>query len=120
MKKKVKVNTTEEIYNIQYIIIEHIILKDLPIIASGQYSAHPSTNVCTILAFVLNKSSRVMPGFRGTPAGITTTSAPVNVSSNPPFPFGGQATGDGNDPDVDELVGMCDKSAATPGVPTMS
>lgn len=45
----------------------------LPIIASGQNWAHPSTRVLTMDALVLNKSSRVIPGLRGTPAGMTTT-----------------------------------------------
>lgn len=36
----------------------------------------------TIPAFVLNKSSRVMPGLRGTPAGMTTTSAPNQQKKN--------------------------------------
>lgn len=31
-------------------------------------------------AFVLNRSSRVMPGFRGTPAGMTTRSAPYSAA----------------------------------------
>ena len=34
----------------------------------------------TIEALVLNRSSRVMPGLRGTPAGMTTISAPLNES----------------------------------------
>ena len=34
-------------------------------------------------ALVLKRSSRVIPGLRGTPAGITTICAPVNVASSP-------------------------------------
>mmetsp|Transcript_1751 Transcript_1751/g.3175 ORF Transcript_1751/g.3175 Transcript_1751/m.3175 type:complete len:204 (-) Transcript_1751:225-836(-) len=90
------------------------------IMASGQNSAHPSTRVFTILAFVLNKSSLVIPGLRGTPAGMTTTSAPVKASFKPPLDVSGQDTGAGNEPVVEDLVGMWDKSAATPGVPTIS
>ena len=37
-------------------------------------------NLATIDAFVLNKSSLVMPGFLGTPAGMTTISAPTRES----------------------------------------
>lgn len=36
----------------------------------------------TIEALVLNRSSRVIPGLRGTPAGITTRSAPGGISPN--------------------------------------
>jgi len=36
----------------------------------------------TIEALVLNKSSRVIPGFRGTPAGMITKSMPVKQSAN--------------------------------------
>lgn len=88
--------------------------------ASGQNSAQPSTSVRTMLAFVLNRSSRVMPGLRGTPAGMTTTSAPVRVASRPPLPVSGHDTGEGSEPVVEDFVGMWDRSAATPGVPTMS
>lgn len=95
-------------------------LEIMAMTASGQNLAHPSTRVCTMEALVLKRSSRVMPGLRGTPAGMTTTSAPVSVSSNPPLVFGGQDTGLGSEPEVLDLVGMWDKSAATPGVPTMS
>lgn len=34
-------------------------------------------------ALVLKRSSRVMPGLRGTPAGMTTTSHPVRASLRP-------------------------------------
>lgn len=40
----------------------------------------------TIPAFVLNKSSRVMPGLRGTPAGMTITSASKCVKSHENHP----------------------------------
>jgi hypothetical protein len=71
-------------------------------------------------ALVLKRSSLVMPGFLGTPAGMTTTSAPDSASSNPAFPLMGKDTGLGNLPMTDERVGMWERSAATPGVPTMS
>ncbi len=38
--------------------------------------------LATIEALVLKRSSRVMPGFLGTPAGMTTISAPFNESFN--------------------------------------
>uniref|UniRef100_A0A0A9F8H4 Uncharacterized protein n=1 Tax=Arundo donax TaxID=35708 RepID=A0A0A9F8H4_ARUDO len=44
--------------------------------ASGQLSATASTSDLTMLALMLKRSSRVMPGFLGTPAGMTTTSTP--------------------------------------------
>mmetsp|Transcript_8751 Transcript_8751/g.18845 ORF Transcript_8751/g.18845 Transcript_8751/m.18845 type:complete len:222 (+) Transcript_8751:378-1043(+) len=44
--------------------------------ALGQALAACLMRLATMLAFVLNKSSRVMPGLRGTPAGITTTWQP--------------------------------------------
>jgi len=56
-------------------------------------------------ALVLNRSSRVIPGLRGTPAGMTTTSQPVNASSNCSAPY----------PDTFTPVGMWLRSAATPG-----
>ena len=56
--------------------------------AFGQYSTQPKAKVRTIPALILNRSSRVMPcyqsipGFLGTPAGITTISAPRKASAN--------------------------------------
>mmetsp|Transcript_23796 Transcript_23796/g.67295 ORF Transcript_23796/g.67295 Transcript_23796/m.67295 type:complete len:203 (+) Transcript_23796:464-1072(+) len=96
-------------------------LEMIAIMASGQYSAHPSTNVWTMLALVLNRSSRVIPGLRGTPAGMTTTSAPSKAEARPVFPVAGQLPGAGKCP-VTLLAptGMCERSAATPGVPTIS
>eukprot|EP00966_Prymnesium_polylepis_P310791 7180737-Prymnesium_polylepis.1 len=71
-------------------------------------------------AFVLNRSSRVMPGLRGTPAGMTTTSQPVRAASRPVLPLGGQVPTDGRLPVTLAGVGQCERSAATPGVPTTS
>eukprot|EP00754_Rhynchopus_humris_P045074 Rhum_TRINITY_DN4593_c0_g1::Rhum_TRINITY_DN4593_c0_g1_i1::g.14984::m.14984 len=78
--------------------------------ASGQCSAQALASVCTIEALVLKRSSRVMPGFLGTPAGMITTSLPFRASprSSPTKPL----TGAG--------VEMWPRSAATPGVLTMS
>lgn len=45
--------------------------------ALGAFLETATARSLTIEAFVLNKSSRLMPGLRGTPAGITTTSASV-------------------------------------------
>mmetsp|Transcript_43590 Transcript_43590/g.103590 ORF Transcript_43590/g.103590 Transcript_43590/m.103590 type:complete len:239 (+) Transcript_43590:340-1056(+) len=42
-------------------------------IAFGQFLAQASMRVATMDALVLKRSSRVMPGLRGTPAGITTS-----------------------------------------------
>mmetsp|Transcript_31268 Transcript_31268/g.79868 ORF Transcript_31268/g.79868 Transcript_31268/m.79868 type:complete len:205 (+) Transcript_31268:178-792(+) len=83
--------------------------------ASGANLPHPSTSVLTIPAFVLNRSSRVMPGLRGTPAGITTTSAPLTAASSPLSCVGGQAPADGRWPVIFAPVGQCERSAATPG-----
>ena len=60
---------------------------------------------------MLNKSSRVIPGLRGTPAGIIITSAPAKACLR----FSGPLK-----PVTLAGVSICDKSAATPGVWTMS
>lgn len=52
----------------------------MPIRAFGQTSATATIKSLTMEAFVLNKSSLVIPGFLGTPAGIITTSAPFKES----------------------------------------
>lgn len=51
-------------------------------IAFGQHLAIPSQRVLTIPALMLNRSSLVIPGFLGTPAGIITRSMPVRASSS--------------------------------------
>lgn len=51
-------------------------------IALGQHLAIPSQRVLTIPAFILKRSSLVIPGFLGTPAGITTRSIPVRALSS--------------------------------------
>uniref|UniRef100_A0A0A9EUG6 Pco104294 n=1 Tax=Arundo donax TaxID=35708 RepID=A0A0A9EUG6_ARUDO len=51
-------------------------------IALGQHFAIPSQRVRTIPALMLNKSSLVIPGFRGTPAGIITRSIPIRAFSS--------------------------------------
>jgi hypothetical protein len=55
----------------------------------------------------LKRSSRVIPGFRGTPAGMTTTLAPVRASPKPWLDLGGHDPGEGNDPDTLATVGIC-------------
>ncbi|KAI8441870.1 hypothetical protein MSG28_005554 [Choristoneura fumiferana] len=55
----------------------------MAMIALGAFSATHCARSRTMDAFVLNRSSRVMPGLRGTPAGITTTSAPADQRTNP-------------------------------------
>ena len=46
--------------------------------ASGQLSATPAAREATMLALILKRSSLVMPGFLGTPAGMTTRSQPCH------------------------------------------
>lgn len=46
----------------------------MQIIACGHVLAQASAKSRTMEALVLNKSSLVIPGLRGTPAGITTMS----------------------------------------------
>lgn len=45
----------------------------IPTNAFGQFREIAAAISRTIPAFVLKRSSRVMPGFRGTPAGMMTT-----------------------------------------------
>lgn len=55
----------------------------------GACLAIASARVLTMPALMLNRSSRVMPGFLGTPAGIMTRSAPLSASgrdSGPVWP----------------------------------
>lgn len=47
------------------------------------YSAQAEAKSRTMEALVLKRSSRVMPGLRGTPAGMTTMSHPVRASLRP-------------------------------------
>lgn len=47
--------------------------------ASGHVWAIAVVKSATMVAFTLKRSSRVMPGLRGTPAGITTTSQPSSA-----------------------------------------
>mmetsp|Transcript_9092 Transcript_9092/g.18826 ORF Transcript_9092/g.18826 Transcript_9092/m.18826 type:complete len:258 (+) Transcript_9092:820-1593(+) len=54
--------------------------------ARGHTFATPSARVLTMPALVLKRSSRVMPGLRGTPAGMITSSAPSSASSSAPAP----------------------------------
>ena len=78
----------------------------IPIRAFGQTSAAFATKSRTIPALILNKSARVIPGLRATPAGINTTSAPSNAlpKSSP------------EKPSTLISVGMWLTSFATPGV----
>ena len=79
--------------------------------ASGHTVPTACASSATMDAFVLNRSSRVIPGLRGTPAGMTTTSAPSSALCRFSLPL---------KPVVLARVLMCDRSAATPGVLTMS
>jgi hypothetical protein len=53
----------------------------IPMTASGAALAQAVARLATMVAFVLKRSSRVMPGFRGTPAGMRTTSQPRTAFS---------------------------------------
>merc|ERR1719457_320757 len=75
--------------------------------ASGQTFAQALVSWATMLALVLNKSSRVMPGFLGTPAGITTTLQSFKHSSSSSGPVC---------PVTWALESMWLRSQATPGV----
>jgi hypothetical protein len=52
------------------------------LLALGQYLAQPVARVLTIPALILKRSSRVMPGLRGIPAGMTTIEQPVRAAAN--------------------------------------
>jgi len=52
----------------------------IPTRALGQTSAQAWARSRTMEALVLKRSSRVIPGFLGTPAGIITISAPFRAS----------------------------------------
>merc|ERR1712223_2048470 len=86
-------------------------LEMMPTMASGHTLAAASAKVATMEALVLKRSSLVMPGFLGTPAGMMTTSMPVKQSANWSGPWKPATAGE---------VSQWDRSAATPGVPTMS
>mmetsp|Transcript_8083 Transcript_8083/g.23117 ORF Transcript_8083/g.23117 Transcript_8083/m.23117 type:complete len:201 (-) Transcript_8083:64-666(-) len=79
--------------------------------ASGQLSATPAAREATMPALILKRSSLVIPGFLGTPAGITTRSQPLRHSASSAFPS--------KDLTVVYVL-MCDKSAITPFVPFTS
>ena len=58
-------------------------LEMMRMLASGACSAAALARSRTMEALVLKRSSRVMPGLRGTPAGMTTISAPLRASARP-------------------------------------
>lgn len=58
-------------------------LEMMRMLASGACSAAALARSRTMEALVLKRSSRVMPGLRGTPAGMTTMSAPLRASARP-------------------------------------
>ena len=74
--------------------------------ALGQTLAQFLTKLAIMPALMLNKSSRVMPGLRATPAGMTTTSQPSKAlgKSSPVKPS------------TQTSVGIWLRSLATPGV----
>src|SRR5687767_9169924 len=75
-------------------------------LALGADSATALARSRTIEALVLKRSSRVMPGLRGTPAGIRTISAPLRHSARP--------VALGSYPLTVDLVLTWEISAATP------
>ncbi|ESS61997.1 hypothetical protein TCDM_10379 [Trypanosoma cruzi Dm28c] len=87
--------------------------------ALGDTEAHVKTRSMTMPAFTLNRSSRVIPGLRGTPATMTKTSTPSASSVS----AGSRGTG-GSFPAAYFTViparSMWDRSAATPGAPATS
>uniref|UniRef100_A0A2P2LTY8 Malate dehydrogenase n=1 Tax=Rhizophora mucronata TaxID=61149 RepID=A0A2P2LTY8_RHIMU len=79
--------------------------------AFGQNFAIASQRPLTIPALMLKRSSRVIPGFLGTPAGMITTSDPSKAlpsCSSPMYPT------------TSDLVLIWLTSAATPGVLAIS
>ena len=54
--------------------------------ASGQCLAQFDTRSRTMPALILKRSSRVMPGLRGTPAGMMTTSASLRAAPSSASP----------------------------------
>merc|ERR1719341_2774272 len=91
--------------------VEFTGLEMMAIMASGQTLAAAPARVATMEALVLKRSSLVMPGFLGTPAGMTTISAPAREASSPSAP---------TKPETRPGVSIWERSAATPGVATMS
>merc|ERR1712200_119590 len=57
-------------------------LEMMAIMALGHTLAAAAARLATMDALVLKRSSLVMPGFLGTPAGMTTISAPTRDSSS--------------------------------------
>lgn len=73
--------TSEAMGTVEFTGLEMIVR-----MALGQYFAQASAKVLTMPALMLKRSSRVMPGLRGTPAGMMTTSAPVRHASSSSAP----------------------------------
>ena len=87
---------------------EHTGLEMTRTLALGEASAAALARSRTMEALVLKRSSRVMPGLRGTPAGMRTISAPLRASFRP------EPSGVGLWPETTLLVLMWPRSAATP------
>lgn len=86
--------------------------------ARGQCSAQAVASECTMPALMPKRSSRDIPGynkslrtFRGTPAGMTTTAAPISAFLSCSGPMCAVTRAG---------VLTWERSAATPGVPTIS
>jgi len=74
-------------------------------IAAGACVATAAVRSRTMPALTLKRSSRVIPGFRGTPAGIRTTSAPWSAAPSCVSP---------TKPSTRAALSTCETSAATP------
>eukprot|EP00037_Helgoeca_nana_P001522 m.27515 g.27515 ORF g.27515 m.27515 type:complete len:382 (+) comp11930_c0_seq1:236-1381(+) len=104
-------------------------LEMMATIALGQFFDTAVAKSWLSLALTANRSCRVIPGLRGTPAGITTISAPCRASSKAldwKSAWSAMALSPVNCakvmpwPETVAGVSMCDRSAATPGAPTRS
>ena len=52
------------------------------LVLQGYMTVHPELRRLAVPALMLKRSSRVMPGFLGTPAGMTTRSQPYSASGS--------------------------------------
>mmetsp|Transcript_119180 Transcript_119180/g.254259 ORF Transcript_119180/g.254259 Transcript_119180/m.254259 type:complete len:252 (+) Transcript_119180:642-1397(+) len=88
-----------------------------PRTALGQNFAQPSTMFFAMPALIPKRSARVMPGFRGIPAGTKTRSQPVRHSRSLSR---GKSSLSMAYPCTLLFFSMCERSAATPAAGTMA
>ena len=74
-----QVNSIQALPSAKMGTVEFTGLEMIKNMAEGQYFAQASASPETMPALVLKRSSRVIPGFLGTPAGMTTTLQPFNA-----------------------------------------